>query len=496
MRKFINKLRSLPRSTNVLVGAVIAAIAAPALLLAWGPSDRPTYTMQNPADHVTFNSITDNPKHGDERNFVQIRNFTDNGKFGEEVNLIPGKEYEVYVYYHNDAAENLNSAEHNYKGIAQGAFMRVEMPDVVPAGNSGRINGFVGATNATPQQVWDEAYAKNTSASSIVLRYVQNSAIIHSNGAVNGQQVDLTKLAGTNGAPLGYDKLDGKLPGCGEYAGYVTYRFKAVQPNFEITKEVSIAGKNDFKENVDVKPGDEVQYRIQYKNTGTVQQDNVVIRDELPKGVTYVAGSTNIFNSRTNGQWSNVKEDTITKQGINIGSYAPNGNAYIVFKAKVASKDQLEKCGVNKLVNVAHAETENGGKSDSATVTVTKDCPKPEPKKEIVCELKTKKYPVTINEGEFDSSKYSRNPDDCKEQPKPEYMEVCVIEEKAIKPIEKKDFDSTKHTTDLSKCEDQPKTPVTPTELPRTGAGMDVLNALGLGALVTASLAYVASRKN
>lgn len=38
--------------------------------------------------------------------------------------------------------------------------------------------------------------------------------------------------------------------------------------------------------------------------------------------------------------------------------------------------------------------------------------------------------------------------------------------------------------------------PVTPPELPKTGAGDNLLSALGLGALVTAGAAYIASRKN
>ena len=38
--------------------------------------------------------------------------------------------------------------------------------------------------------------------------------------------------------------------------------------------------------------------------------------------------------------------------------------------------------------------------------------------------------------------------------------------------------------------------PVTPPELPKTGAGDGLLDALGLGALVTAGAAYIASRKN
>lgn len=80
----------------------------------------------------------------------------------------------------------------------------------------------------------------------------------------------------------------------------------------------------------------------------------------------------------------------------------------------------------------------------------------PEPKDIVVCRLDDKKYPVTIKENEFDSSKHSYDKDDCKEQP---------------------------------------VTPEVPVELPKTGAADSILSALGLGALVTATMAYAVSRR-
>lgn len=497
MNKFKSFMRSVPKRVYALFAVAVATLVVPAALNAWGPSNRATFTMEQPASYVTFNSITNNPKHGDERNFVQIRNYTDNTKFGEETVLQAGKEYEVYVYYHNNASTTLNDAAHNYAGIANGSFMRIEMPANVPAGSSARVTGYVGATNANPAQVWDEAYAKNSTAGGVALRYVAGSAKINSNGAVNGSALPNTLF--TTGTALGYNALDGKLPGCGEFAGYVTFRFVADQPNFEITKQVSKSGANQFGEEVTVNAGDEVQYKIQYKNTGTVQQDGVVIRDVLPAGLEYVNDSTHMANSKTNGQWTKIAENTITKQGINIGSYAPNGNAYIVFKAKVVDASKLV-CGLNTITNTAFADTQNGSKSDTAIVKVTKECEE-QPKEIVVCRLSDKKYPVTIKESEFDSTKYSKNPEDCKEVVKPEEMTVCVIATKDYPVIIKKsEFDSTKHSTNPADCQEKPvkptppTTPTTPTELPRTGITDAMLQVVGAGSLVAAAYYYVASR--
>lgn len=373
MNKLFAALKRAPKRSSAILAMIAAAVIVPAALFAWGP-DRPTFTMAQPASYVTFNSITDNPMQGDERNFVQIKDVTAGGQFVENVNLVPGHEYQVYSFYHNNASSSLNDAAHNYKGIAKDAQMRIQMPATVQSNQSAQISGVVSASNANPVQVWDEAYGKATSGD-VVLRYVQNSATIHNNGATNGQKLPNELL--TTGTNLGYNTLDGTLPGCNQYSGYVTFNFTVGQPNFEVTKQVAPMGSNAFAKSATVKPGDEVQYKIQYKNTGTTDQENVVIRDQLPAGVTYVAGTTQMASSATNGQYAAVS-DNVTKDGINIGYYAANGgNAYVKFTAKVADNSQLDKCGVNTLINTAFAQTPNGTKSDTANVVVSKDCTPP-----------------------------------------------------------------------------------------------------------------------
>lgn len=493
MKKFTSLVRSMPKRIVAVTAIAVASIVVPATLFAWGPSNRPTFTMANPAQYVTFNSITDNPKFGDERNFVQIRNYTDNGTFGENTELVPGKEYEVFAYYHNNAATRLNSAEYNYKGVAVDAFMRTEMPATVAAGQSARVTSYIGASNANPAQVWDEAYGKNNTAATVALRYVPNTATITSEGAVNGAKMPDTLF--TTGAPLGYDALNGKLPGCAEFSGYVIYRFKVDQANFSVQKQVSVADKNQYTEEITVNADDTVDYKIKYKNEGTTQQDNVVIKDALPAGVSYVAGSTMISNSKTNNQWAAFSGDTITSTGINIGSYAPGAAAYIKFKAKITSADKLEKCGINTLTNTASAHTQNGTKSDTAVVKVNKECQEP-PKKDIeVCLIDEKKI-ITIKEDEFDESKHSKDLNDCKEAPKK--IEVCVVKDKTIVTIDEKDFDNSKHSKNLDDCKETPvtpTTPTTPTELPETGVAGVVASVIGAGSLTTATGYYVASRR-
>lgn len=368
MKAFFNAVKRSPKLT-ALTAALVGAVVVPAALFAWGPSNRPTFTMANPADHVVFNSITDNPDMGDERNFVRIRE-AGVGNYGDVVNVQPGKEYEVEVFYHNNAATIYNDAQYNYAGIAQNVTARVEMPAEAKAGQQVHITGYVSASNATPQSVWDEAYL--TSNQDVALRYVDGSAKVHTKGAINGQAVSNSLY--TTGALLGFNAFDGKVPGCNDFEGWVVFRVKAAAPDFQITKEVSKDGGKTYSKDVTVNAGDTVNYRIQYKNTGSVNQENVVVKDQLPAGLSYVPGTSYLYNAVTNGQWSKVSDNVVTANGINIGTYAPNGNAYVSFKAKVTDADKLPKCGVNTLVNTATVETDNGGKSDTANIEVNKIC--------------------------------------------------------------------------------------------------------------------------
>src|SRR5687768_17211594 len=80
-------LRYVPKRSALVAGLFVATLV-PATLFAWGP-DRPTYTMENPAPHVTFNSMTNNPNYGDEREFVTVKDLTTGQALSGSTNLVP-----------------------------------------------------------------------------------------------------------------------------------------------------------------------------------------------------------------------------------------------------------------------------------------------------------------------------------------------------------------------------------------------------------------------
>lgn len=346
--------------------SLLTLLLAGSSVFAGGPANRPTFTSANPADHVVFNAITDNPVYGDERNFVLIRE-AGQGAYQNEIKLQPGKEYEVRTYFHNNAKSSLNTGEGT--GIARNARISTDVPSAVKPGERGRITSTLSASNANPQQVWDEAYI--TADSTVSLRYVPGSAVVRSNGAINGQVLP-SSLFTPEGTFLGYSALNGALPGCADFAGYVTYRLAVDQPAFEVTKEVAPTGSTTWSKQTKSALSGKVDFRVTYKNTGTTNQENVTIKDTLPKGLTYVKGSTKLVNqSNPSGK---VLSDNITTDGVNIGNYGPNATATITFSATVASAKQDFVCGDNKLTNTVSAITGNGTKVSNADVIVTVEC--------------------------------------------------------------------------------------------------------------------------
>jgi conserved repeat protein len=339
---------------------------------AWGP-ERPTYTWQTPADHVTFNSITDNPSIGDERNFVRIKKYGTNDKYRDSIDLEVGAEYEVGIWYHNDASANLNASG---KGMANNVRLRMEAPGKVNGGHAGEIKGIISSTNATPVEVWDTAYVHTKST--VLLRYVANSATLHNHGTANGQILSSEAMFGKEGAKLAHSINHwGDIPGCNEYAGYVTYRFKVDQAAFDISKTVSKEKDANYVEKITVKPGEVLDFKIDYKNTGTINQQSIIAYDHMPKGLNYVSG-TSFFKTSFNAT-GNFVSDKLFNGGINLGDFAPNDSMSLTYKVEVSKDEKIFPCGDTKVYNNASIATANGTGYDKVEITVHRDC-KTEPK--------------------------------------------------------------------------------------------------------------------
>ncbi|MEK7621137.1 MAG: PKD domain-containing protein [Patescibacteria group bacterium] len=374
MKINIDQIRNISKYAPHRVYAIllisIGVIGLGLASFAYGPG-RATYTIEDPADHITFNSITNNPNYGDERNFVLIKDAANTAAGGwshTDINVTPGKEYLVRMYVHNNAAEDLNKVSTNTRVMAN-------VPTTT--GNQAQIDGFVTSDNASPKQVWDDVVLKSDKRFNIA--YVAGSSRYYNNVNPSTGFALPDSIVTNAGALVGYQTMDGNVPGCFKYSGIATFRVKVqgeTSADFTVAKQVRkhIEGQTgNWQKNITAEPGDKIDYIVEYKNTGQTQQDNVAVKDSLPENVSYAAGSSTLTNSVTpNG--IKVSDNVVTPSGINIGSYSGGANAFVYFESTIGAEKNLAQCGNNVLRNTASVTTDYGTKQDTADVTVKKDC--------------------------------------------------------------------------------------------------------------------------
>ena len=373
MKHFLTRL---PKKSLIAITGFVAAIVATAGVVAWGPS-RPTFTIANPANYVTFNSITDNPNQGDERAFFGADDATgatplNASDFLHSQKVNDGQTVMLRVYVHNNGSDNLNDAAHNYKGIARNTKVRIFVPTATASAL--RANAYISADNAAPKVVFDDLDLLGSQPFS--LQYVQGSAVAYNNLHKNGMPLS-DSIVGS-GALIGYQKADGKLPGCFQYVNVVTIKVKVKmnKPAYTIAKQVALPG-GQWAKNVTAQPGQTLSYSLSFKNTGNTTLNNVVIRDQLPARMKIVPGSTKIYNSNHPNGVAAGNDAIVGNGGINIGSYNAGSNAYVIFKASVDQVDKLN-CGSNNLKNIGEASLSHQGPvTDNAVATVTRTCDTP-----------------------------------------------------------------------------------------------------------------------
>ena len=390
---------SLKTTLAVAAGAVaLAGVATvPAIVSAWGDSDggRQTYSLQEInegilGDKITFNSISikdtdydwylenkgeEIPAHTitEEVNYVGARVAGQDFDYwqGNEIEVQNGETYVIRLYAHNNNPGG-------YDAVAEDTKVSFEIPQ--ETGTNVRVNGYISSSNASPTGYVD--YVDFKSDQAFHLEYVYGSALLENNGiGANGgvQLSDDIVNSVSGGVLIGYDALDGKVPGCYQYANYVTIQVKAVyDTEFTLEKQVRLKDSEDktWQDSLNVQVGDLVEYEIAYQNTSEVSQANVIIRDVLPANLEYIPGSTILYNS-TYPDGLVGDTDEIVNNGVNIGTYSAGANAFIRFTAKVV--DENLACGSNTLVNWGRATVNETVLQDHAEVVLNKVCEEPTP---------------------------------------------------------------------------------------------------------------------
>ncbi|MDO4271458.1 MAG: DUF11 domain-containing protein [Candidatus Saccharibacteria bacterium] len=339
----------------VLAMAFIAMIPA-AQSFAWGP-ERTTYTMQQPPTHAVFNSITDNPDVGDERNFLRVRDAdeknwatgTTNGWTDTIDNMQAGHTYEVRLYVHNNGEEG--------KYMASGVRARINLPTGQNvSGKQFEINGYLNADNATPTEIWDNIVLKSDKdfhVKVVSAKYYNNVRTEKSEGFALGNELFTTNAKG--GALLGYDQMNGFINSCLPYSGYILVK---IQPVFEATPVSSF----DVSKTVDkttAKPGDTLTYTITARNTGTTDLTNVKITDLNLRGIDDSAIKYEDGNVKVTGSFG--------KDGNIVLDKLAAGETYTLTVSIVMKGDDGFECGQTKIENEVIGSTDQTQSEDDLT---------------------------------------------------------------------------------------------------------------------------------
>ncbi len=371
MKRIFNVFKSLPRLAVVIL-AVLAVVGIATIGVKAGlGSDRPVKAYYDGVpgfDHVTFNSFTGVPNIGDERNFFTGKIDAAAGGFYDPMTqLRDGDTVLMRVYVHNNADSSLNASG---TGVAKDVNVRVALPDATKTATQQVSEAFISASNAQPQTISDTLTMGAENGGAFSVSYVPGSATVTDNDGT--QKVDDSIV--TTGASLGNQN------GCFKYVKLVTLKVKIKMPSYTISKTIRKDGStsvNDWQKTLTSQPGDTVQWRIAFQNTGSTSLNHVKVVDNLPEHVSVVPGSVELVNGNyPNGyQYPASAVQANGKQiNVDIGNYNPTIKGFVVFKTKIDSEDKLA-CGVNNITNTAFVTPEGYGSiTDTATDTVTKEC--------------------------------------------------------------------------------------------------------------------------
>lgn len=389
---------------------------------AWGDSTpggkgRQTYTLDDADsgkldDVITFNSFVEGRngeplETGSELNFVSalsadadVHDYWE----GNNIAVTDGQEYIVRLYVHNNSPKGTAGVSTGTKVAISGVNEHGTWQSKTNKDGKQEVelNGFITSDNATPHEYWD--YVRFNSSTSFHLDYVYGSAMIYNRGATGttdkpisaadmmtatDEQLKAQTITGRplsddivlktradgelDGQLIGFDALDGNVPGCYEYSSYITIRVKAVYDyDFTMRTQVRKNNEKEWSDSVDAKIGDRVEFSVEYKNNSVVDQPNVIISNVLPSNLKYIKGTTKHHVAR-NGQIqvsTSPPEGDLFAHGITIDSCPGGVSAVVSFTAEVVDTD-LEY-GSNTLVSWGQVNVSSVTQEGYAVVKVYK----------------------------------------------------------------------------------------------------------------------------
>lgn len=199
------------------IGSKISTPASKDMSNGWGP-ERPTFTTKNPAPYPVFNSITDEPGYGDQRNFVTCR-ASDDSPYKTEVQAYDGQIYQCRLWFENAVAPNLDSG--NPAAKLHDARARIRLPE--KNSKDAALVGYLSAVNSIT--VWSSC--RFISDRAVTLTYERDTTQYEYGyrdetrvaEKYNGETM-ASGIATTKGIQLGVEKSRGVVGQDGLYVSF------------------------------------------------------------------------------------------------------------------------------------------------------------------------------------------------------------------------------------------------------------------------------------
>lgn len=323
---------------------------------------RGQYGKQEIILQATLNSLKDGDEFGEEQYFVGIRADAD-APYQRAMRIEPGCDYEIRIFYHNDADVKTAGKE----GTAKETKLKVFYTKGMKPGENGVVSACITSKGSSIPVIWDGIIIQ--SSQELNMNYKIASAKIFNSWKREGHILPQT-LFMEEGAYLGTDQLNGILPpGSSGYVTFivhasgkksensVSFSPKAVPVANSYAKEQGVdgicngaglkesgkkrrhsrisvgimasTGNSEYKKLVSADIGEEINVKVVFTNNAS--ERDIIISVVLPPVVELINGSSILELS----DGSRCKQpDHWINDGLVITNFFAEGEGEVQFKLR------------------------------------------------------------------------------------------------------------------------------------------------------------------
>lgn len=310
----------------------------------WGPP-RPVSDGAGSPSYPALNSVRDSSK--DETQFIFLRD-QETGVGRRDARPSIGEVIQAIAYFDNSGGAK-----------STGTTMTIDAPGSI--WGRAAVKATIQSSNAIPGTVWSSlALTPPDSDGAVALRLVRDSARLVV--PARGVDIPLSQDLFSGGTPIGCSGPNGSVDaGC---SGYVTFEIRIDRPNFEVMTQIRESGESIWRSSVKARKNGHFELRINFRNTGSTQLDDVTLSVAIPTGA-WIDGTVRWGNDLHPEGFKAVGD--VSGPGLNVGSYNPTGGAFVVIPIQVGP---VVYCAGGRLEIVGKANTHAGYKTSAMILPV------------------------------------------------------------------------------------------------------------------------------